>query len=128
MTGGEGGLVARAVSTKGAFQGLSQVLLPGAPSRAVLLLTDGKGGDANFGQPVTITEGSVHAKLAVRGSAAEASVGTVTLKGHAAGSARPRRRRDSREGGNDRRGERADDPSPVSATSAAAGAAEAAGR
>jgi len=81
VTGGEGGLVARAVSTKGAFQGVSLVLLPGAPSRAVLRLTDGKGGDANVGQPVIIADGNVHAKLAVRGSAAEASIGPVALKG-----------------------------------------------
>jgi hypothetical protein len=80
VTGGEGGLVARAVSTKGAFQGVSLVLLPGAPSRAVLRLSDGNGGDANVGQPVEIPSDSVHAKLVVRGSVAEAMVGDVTLK------------------------------------------------
>jgi hypothetical protein len=81
VTGGEGGLVARAVSTKGAFQGISLVVLPGAPARAVLRINDGKGGDANVGQPVEIASDSVHAKLAVRGNAAEATLGTVTLKG-----------------------------------------------
>ncbi len=81
VTGGEGGLVARAVSTKGAFQGVSLVVLPGAPVRAVLRIDDGKGGDANLGQPVAIADGSVHARLAVRGTAAEATLGGVTLKG-----------------------------------------------
>jgi hypothetical protein len=81
VTGGEGGLVARAVSTKASFQGVSLVLLPGAPVRAVLRINDGKGGDANVGQPVAIASDSLHAKLAVHGTAAEATLGNVTLKG-----------------------------------------------
>jgi hypothetical protein len=88
VSGGEGGLVARAVSTKTSFQGVSLVLLPGstpsAPAHAALRVEDGAGGDANLGQAVELPTSAgtpTHVKLSVKGTAVEAAVGPASLKG-----------------------------------------------
>jgi hypothetical protein len=83
VTGGEGGIVARAVSTKSSFQGVSLMLIPGSggPAHAVLRVSDGAGTDANLGQPVEITGLRSHVKLSVKGSEVEAAIGAITLKG-----------------------------------------------
>jgi hypothetical protein len=83
VSGGEGGLVVRAVSSKASFQGVSLVVSPGSngPAHAVLRVSDGSIADANLGQPVEIPSASAHVKLAVKGATVEATVGAVTLKG-----------------------------------------------
>jgi hypothetical protein len=83
VSGGEGGIIARAISNKTSFQGASLMLIPssGGPAHAVLRVNDGAVADANLGQPVEIPSPSAHVKIVVKGAAIEATVGSVTLKG-----------------------------------------------
>jgi hypothetical protein len=88
VAGGEGGIVARAVSTKGSFQGVSLLLIPGGaaapgPTRAVLRISDGVGGETNLGQPVSVlgSGSEAHFKLTLKGATVEALVESVPLKG-----------------------------------------------
>jgi hypothetical protein len=92
VSGGEGGILARAVSTKASFQGVSLMLVPGAAPgtrpHVVLRVSDGAGGDANLGQPVELPSellrdpgAAIHVKLSVKGTAVEAAVGPAALKG-----------------------------------------------
>jgi hypothetical protein len=86
VSGGEGGIVARTVSTRGSFQGVSLMLVPslrqsGGVAYASLRLDDAKGEESNLGAPVEIPSPRAHVKLTVKGANVFASVGSVVLAG-----------------------------------------------
>jgi hypothetical protein len=79
---GEGGLIVRAVSVKEGFQGASVVLLPGAPVRASLRISEGVGTEREIAPAADIGPGpTYHVRVTVRGSAIEALVGSAKLTG-----------------------------------------------
>lgn len=81
VEGGPAGLVVRAVPGAAGFRGVSLVVVPGTPSRALLLVADGAGTDTAAAPAVDVPAPSVtmHVRLVARGSRVEATVGGASL-------------------------------------------------
>ncbi|MEO6418677.1 MAG: hypothetical protein ABIP39_04685, partial [Polyangiaceae bacterium] len=79
---GESGLVVRAAAAKDALRGVSLVIIPSSPPRAVLRVSDDAGAEVDLAPPQELPlEASYHVKLTVKGTKVEAMVGTTSMKG-----------------------------------------------
>lgn len=78
---GESGLVVRAAPVKEVFRGVSLVIIPSSPPRAVLRLSDDAGVEVDLTptQELPLAAG-YHVKLTVKGTKIEALIGAIVLK------------------------------------------------
>ena len=80
IDGGPAGVVVHAAAGSSAFKGVSLLLVPGAPSHAVLLTANGAGADLAASSVVEVPPAATHhVRVVVRGAALEARVDGVTL-------------------------------------------------
>jgi hypothetical protein len=80
VDGGPAGVVVRAVPGAGGFRGVSFVILPGAPSHAVLLAADGAGSDLALSPVVELPAAATyHVRIVARGTRVEAKLGASAL-------------------------------------------------
>jgi hypothetical protein len=83
VQGGPAGMVVRAVpgSSSRAFKGLSVMVLPGAPTRAALLLGDGEGVETAAAPVVDLASTpQQHVRITVKGQTVQAKVGSAILE------------------------------------------------
>ncbi len=81
---GEAGVIVRATSTRGTFQGASLVIdaAPGTTPRALLRIRTGPGTETTLAPAVDLTGGNTYpVHVVVRGDTVEASVGSTHLSG-----------------------------------------------
>lgn len=80
-TEGESGLVVRAAAVKDAFRGVSLVIIPSSPPRAVLRVSDDAGAEVDLTSPQELPlAASYHVKLTVKGTKVDAVIDTIVLK------------------------------------------------
>jgi hypothetical protein len=80
IDGGPAGVVVRALPGTAGFKGLSLLLVPGTPMRAVLLTADGAGADLAASSVVELPATATHhVRIVVRGAHAEARVDGASL-------------------------------------------------
>ncbi len=77
-----GGLVVRTMSDRDALRGVSLLIAPSSPPRALLLASDGSGNETEVAPSVALPDTKAfHVKITTRGSSIEAVVAGVTMKG-----------------------------------------------
>ena len=78
---GEAGLMVRAAPVKEVFRGVSLLIIPSSPPRAVLRVSDDAGAEVDLALPQELPLApSYHVKLTVKGTKVDAAIGAVVLK------------------------------------------------
>ncbi len=82
VTGQVGGVAVRAVGSKDGFRGAAVMITPWPSPRIALVLREEDGFESFLAAPRDVSEvGTVHVRLAVKGTKVEAKVGDAVLKG-----------------------------------------------